>query len=80
MAQEIDLDLIGLSVPAVEAWHAMAERVAVALAQMRRVGDSSIPDERARVNDDGTLTIFVSIPGVMDISMDVPADQWQYLH
>jgi len=78
MAEEIDLDLVALTPAVVEAWQEVAQS-AFALAHSGRVGPAEIPDEQARVNDDGTLTIFVSIPGVIDVSLDVPADQWAYL-
>lgn len=77
MAPEIDLDDIMLTPAVVAAYSELAKRIAIALQE--RINDaSSIPDERVRMNDDGTLTIFVNIPEVIDVSMDVPADQWAY--
>jgi pyruvate formate-lyase activating enzyme-like uncharacterized protein len=80
MAREIDLDEVMLSQDAAVAWHEMAGRVAVALQHIAKMGKEipQIPDERARVNDNGTLTIFVNIPGVIDVSMEVPGGHWSY--
>ena len=80
MAKEVILDGIMLSSAATSAWHEMASRVATALQHISRVRGAtpSIPDERARVNDDGTLTIFVNIPDAICVSMDVPAGHWGY--
>ena len=75
MAKEIDLDDVLLSPAAVAAWQEMAVRIASAL---QGVQPSDIPDEKACINDNGTLTIYVKIPGNADISLDVPTDQWAY--
>ena len=79
MPQEIDLDDVGLSPAAVAAWQEMAGRVGDVLRQisaMRGGERFAIPDERARVENDGTLTIYVSIPGIAEIAMTVPVGQW----
>lgn len=80
MVKEISLDAVMLSLDAATAWHEMAGRVAMALQHIgkMRAKTLSIPDEQARVNDDGTLTIFVNIPDVIDVSMDVPVGHWGY--
>lgn len=80
MAKEVSLDAVMLSEAAVAAWHEMAGRFAVALQYIGKMRGKEIPipDERARVNDNGTLTIFVSIPGTTELTMDVPADHWSY--
>ena len=38
---------------------------------------SSISEEKGRINEDGTLTIFTSIQGV-EVSMNVLEGQWLY--
>lgn len=74
---EIDLDEIVLSEEAAHAWLGIAERVVRALQIAGFTLDpASIADERARVNADGTLAIYVSVPGIIDVSMVVPAGQW----
>lgn len=79
--KEISLDEVMLSSDAMEAWYEMAGRVAIVLQCIgkMRAKTLSIHDERARVNDNGTLTIFVNIPEVIDVSMEVPAGHWTYL-
>jgi len=82
MAKIINLDAIMLSPAAVAAWQKVAQRLAPALREIsEKRGDAlDIPDEQGRVNDDGSLTIFVEIPGVdMNISLEVPASQWAYI-
>ena len=39
-----------------------------------------IPDEQGRVEDDGSLTIFVSLPDGGEVSMTVPKEQWTWRH
>ena len=76
LAKEVSLDDIVLSPRVVDEWLAKA---ADAVRELEgRVTIASIPDERARVNDDGTLTIFVEIPDILTISMEVPVGQWTY--
>ncbi|MBI2356068.1 MAG: hypothetical protein HYV13_02595 [Candidatus Doudnabacteria bacterium] len=75
MAREVDLDELLLSPRAVFGWLAKVRESAVAL---EGVNPQLIPDERARINDDGTLTIFVEIPGIITISMEVPRGDWAY--
>ncbi len=77
--KEINLDEIMLSQNVVAAWHEMAVRATLfILYTKRKKREVFIPDERARINDDGSLTIFVNIPGVIEISMRVPPDEWTY--
>ncbi len=80
MSKEIDLNLLDISPAAFAAWQEMSGRIAVVLAAMAEMGKEipPIPDERARINDDGTLTIYVEISGILSVSMNVPADQWAY--
>lgn len=77
LSPEIDLDDVLLSCDVVKAWVAFAKPSVEALVKSGKLVDtSSIPDERARINSDGTLTIFVTIPNCAEFSMVVPADQW----
>ena len=81
MFREINLDDVVLSPATVAAWQEIAKRVARALAEIARVRGTTfaIPDERGRVNDDGSLTIFISVPGVItEAFMDVPAGEWAW--
>lgn len=82
MAREADLETIILSLEAAEAWNGLANNVAAALRNLECLADKwlLLPDERARVNDDGTLTIFIRIPGVLECSLEVPSEHWAYRH
>lgn len=72
----INLDNTMLSADTVAAWRAVAERIGPAFLQIR-IRPSDIPDERARVELDGALTIFVTLPGGRgEISLRVPAEHW----
>jgi hypothetical protein len=80
MAKEIDLVEVNISPAVFEEWQKAASRIAQALKLLEEAGREipPIPDERARVEDDGTLTIYVSVPGVIDLSMPVPREHWVY--
>ena len=84
MAQEIDLDTVEVSDEAKAAWSEMALRVALALKALKDAGrtirDEDIPIERGRIEDDGSLTIYVSVPGVLDVDMTVTLDHWLRKH
>ena len=38
-----------------------------------------IPGEQGRIEDDGSLTIFVTLPSGGEVSMNVPEERWTYL-
>jgi hypothetical protein len=80
MGKPIDLDEVMLSSAAGDAWQVLCNRLVVALEALRLVGRiidaSSVPDEQARIEDDGTLTIHVDIPDLMEVSLTVPVGQW----
>ena len=52
--------------------HAVSELIA------RGANLDSIPDERGRVEEDGSLTIYVDLPGGIEVKMSVPPDQWDW--
>lgn len=74
MAEPIDLDGILLTVETVKVYREFAQRVAQFLAD-KGVAPKSIPDEQARVEENGSLTVFVAIPNG-EISMSVPPEHW----
>ena len=76
MPEEIDLDQVNISPAVHNAWQGMARSIADIV---RRLGISpdEIPDEKARIEDDGSLTIFVELP-IGEVSLRVPPDQWAY--
>jgi hypothetical protein len=76
MAKEISLDDVMISVEAGIAWLQFAERIALAISQLAPRKVSSIPDEQARLEDDGSLTVFVDVPDLIEISMSIPSGQW----
>lgn len=73
----IDLDDVLLSPVVFDAWHEFARRIAEQLKLLGVSDPSQIPDEQGRVNDDGTLTIFVTLPNG-EVSMVVPKEHWAY--
>jgi hypothetical protein len=74
-----DLDLVLLTPAVVRAWSdEVAPRAARLLAAAGYRGP--IPDERGRVEEDGTLTIYVALPGGGEVSMSVPAGQWAWIN
>lgn len=73
----IDLDDVLLTVTAVNQWHAFAGQVAAGIRALGITDPEQIPIEQGRVNPDGTLTIFVTLPQG-EVSMVVPREHWAY--
>ncbi len=78
MSSEVDLDAVALTPAAVAAYCDFAERVARALSLGGIVSDAAdLPDERAKVGGDGSLTVYVTLPeGKGEVSMTIPSGQW----
>ncbi len=75
----VDLDDVVLSLATYQAWQANAEAAAGALAAAGRLTDPSlIPDEQGLLLADGSLEIFVEIPGVARVSMRAPVGHWRF--
>lgn len=73
----IDLDDVMISPLAQKTWQEFARRVAAQLRLLGVTDPSQVPDEQARVNPDGTLTVFVTLPNG-EVSMEIPKEQWAY--
>lgn len=72
-----DLDLVLLTPAVWRAWaFEVAPRAAALLAAAGYTGP--IPDERGRVEADGSLTIYVALPGGGEVGMSVPSGQWAW--
>ncbi len=77
MPVEVDLEGLLLTQTAYDAWQAFAKRlVHVLQAAGHQIDPDTVPDEQARVEDDGTLTIYVAVPNFGEVSLSVPAGQW----
>ncbi len=78
MSSEVDLDAVALTPAAVAAYRDLAERVARALSLGGIVRDAAnLPDERARMESDGSLTVYVTLPeGKGEVSMTILPGQW----
>lgn len=77
----VDLDDVVSSAAALAAWSAVAEKAA-ALCVALGVPREQWPEEQARLNADGSLTIWVDVPapsgGSASLEMRVPPGQWQW--
>ncbi|NBD73709.1 hypothetical protein GVX82_01560 [Patescibacteria group bacterium] len=74
----IDLDAVNLTAEAVAAYQQLAERVGAALAQLG-ISPEEIPDEQGRLMTDGSLEVFVTLPGGHgEISMTIPPEHWAW--
>lgn len=75
----MDIDLAGVqfSEEVVVAWKEMAQRI-VPLILESGIDPKNIPDEQGRVSADGTLTVFISLPNGIRVSMEVPKEHWSY--
>ena len=72
------LSRVALTSSAVERWKALARRPET-LAKLRGLPPVAIPDELARVEADGSLTIYVPLPeGRGEIAMRVEAPEWAW--
>jgi len=72
-----DLDLVLLTPAVVREWtDEIAPRAAALLAASGYQGP--IPDERGRVEEDGSLTIYVALPGGAEIGMSVLSLEWAW--
>lgn len=75
----IDLDKVLFSEEAVAAWMSIVPRVALAF-QAVGICPEEIPDEQARIESDGSLTIFMEIPGGRgEVSLTIPPGAWARL-
>lgn len=77
MGTIIDLEDVMISPRAHSAWQEFARRVAAQLRLLGVTDPSQVPDEQGRINPDGTLTVFVTLPNG-EVSMEVPKEQWAY--
>ncbi len=77
MNNVIDLDDVLLSRDVFSAWNEFAQRIAMQLQSLSITDPSQIPDEQGRINTDGSLTIFVTLPNG-EVSMIVPKGHWTY--
>ncbi len=75
----IDLASVNFTPEAVEAYKAFTERIVQALIATDLAPDpKNIPDEQGRLESDGSLTIFVSLPNDVEVSMNVPKGHWAW--
>ena len=79
MTDDDTLSRVALAATAVERWHAAARRLVIEAQThgVRRPAD--IPDELARVEPDGALTIYVPMPDGAEVSMRVEPDEWAWI-
>lgn len=79
MSGDDTLSRVALSRAAVDRWHTKARELAH---EDRKNGvrrPSDIPDELARVEADGALTIYVPMPDGAELSMRVEPNEWAWL-
>lgn len=76
----IDIDEVLLTPRAYETWMAWAATIPERLyAATGRLPDSAtIPDEAGMVHEDGSLEVFVDIPGYSRIGMVIPPEEWSW--
>lgn len=82
MPKTVNLDDVLISPAAYAALHEIASRAAAAMSELG-VPAEAIGIERARIEDDGSLTIFVEVSegyGIEEVSMTVPPDHWSPRH
>ena len=75
MVREVDLCEVFLTEEVYTAWQIVIQDFF--RKSKKGIDLSSISEEKGRINEDGTLTIFTSIQGV-EVSMNVLEGQWLY--
>lgn len=73
----IDLDRIMLSVPAALRWERLAATTAKTL-NLTKQQIKSIPDEQAKLDEQGNLTLFVKLPTGRELSMKLNPGEWAF--
>lgn len=79
MSGDDTLSRVVLSHSAVKRWRARASELA---REARKHGvrtPADIPDELARVEADGVLTLYVPMPDGTELSMRVEPHEWEWL-
>jgi hypothetical protein len=73
-----DLDLVLISQAVWNKWvHEVAPKVAKLMARAH-IHPNQVPEEQGRVEEDGSLTIFVRFPDGKEVGMRVPPGQWAW--
>lgn len=73
--KETNLSEIMFSEQAIAAWNEMADRVKIGLRLIGKT-ESVVFPTKARLNNDGTLTILMEVHNFLQTSMIVPAGHW----
>ena len=75
----VDLDLVNISPSVYWAWNKLARQAVKNMAARGvRFRPEEIPDEAGRLETDGSLIIFVALPGGEEVSLRVPPDEWSW--
>jgi hypothetical protein len=76
MTQVIDLANVNFTQEAFDAYKAFARKASLQIATLG-VSKSEIPDEQGRIEEDGSLTIFVEVKSRgLEFSFLVPKGHW----
>ncbi|HEY5039343.1 MAG TPA: hypothetical protein VIJ93_09755 [bacterium] len=80
MEQEFDLKEIRLSPASAAKWRAITTAATDTIRMLGeiRAKPVAVPNGRAMVNGDGTLTVSIRVPDVLGISVRIPVGQWGY--
>lgn len=75
MSRPISLSGVLLTPAAQAAWReACAHAASILRAQGREIGDA---EEQSRVENDGSLTVFVRLPDGGEVACNLPAAEWR---
>ncbi len=73
----IDLNFVTVTPTAAIAYASFCVTIALALEELG-LGKTKIPDERGETMPDGSLKIFVDIPGKARVEFTIPEGEWEY--
>ncbi len=79
MSGDDTLSRVALSHSAVMRWHERASDLAREARSRGARKPADIPDELARVEADGALTLYVPMPDGTELSMRVEPHEWAWL-
>lgn len=77
-ADEDTLSRVALSASAIARWRARAQAFLAEAAAHGVRGPSDVGDEMARIEADGSLTIYLPLPDGAEVSMRVEPDEWAW--
>ncbi len=81
MEKIIDLDRVMITVSAAVRWNQLAITAVRTMRQHKKLTAkqaAEMPDEQGRLNEDGSLMLFVQLPNGSELSLRLPPNEWEW--